>query len=454
MPSDQSHPLVVYRRGDPLDIPLIDNHLAIHLLFPRIINAIRWVLPELHLDWTTGSHGAAITDATRDETSSEWNRTKNSFLLKRVAEIIIHTSLLFGSSQLVRKQTNDGSFVSSITVRTPAMRNLGMFLRPKDPSTRMVKNAQRRKIIDVLQSRISSYSKLFAFVAATVIGPNLYEEIKHRRKKQLREQQRRQESIDMFQPSTQNNQREYTSIRQRQLARINERANDRQSHLQTLLSDFLIGAVDVFLPPLRLISYVSYLWGVTSTPDLGMQLVGWDYASFADSLSDASPGVGQQYRRHANYHYGNRRLLVEEALRTVSAVVPPRDGGAAVALTTRRQTRSNNQGNNAEHVAAQNDISSQSQRTPDRRGTWFLKRALSFMGVVEDNECQAGNDEHNFTCTKCGIENPTILYMASCGHCYCYICLRIEITDDLSFQCIKCGKKIDSSSRVEFNKMR
>ena len=452
MASSQSHP-PVYRRGDPLDIPLIDNHLAFHLLFPRITSAIRWVLPELHLDWTTGLHGAAITDSTRDETSSELNRIKNPYMLKRVAEILIHTSLLFGSSRLVRKQANDGSLVNSVSISTPAMRNLGMFLRPKDPPTRLLKNKQRWKIIDVLQSRISLYTKVFFLVAATVIGPNLYEEIKHRRKQQLREQQRRLESIDLFHRNARNSQQEFISARQRQIARINERANDRQLHLQTLLSDFIIGAVDVFLPSLRLINYVSYLWGITSTPDLGMQLAGWDYASFADFPSGASQDAIQQYHRHANYHYGNRRLLVEEALRTVSAVVPPRDGVAAIAPTTRQQTRLNIHGDNTQHVATPNDISSGSS-SRSQRGTWFRKRALSFIGVVEDNEGQAADDLHNFTCAKCGNENPTIMYMASCGHCYCYICLRMAITDDLSFQCIDCGRNIDSSCRVDFNKTR
>ena len=43
-----------YHRGDPLDIPLIDHHLLVHMLCPRITSAIRYAFPQLYLDWTTG----------------------------------------------------------------------------------------------------------------------------------------------------------------------------------------------------------------------------------------------------------------------------------------------------------------------------------------------------------------------------------------------------------------
>jgi hypothetical protein len=445
------HP-AAYRRGDPLDIPLIDNHLATNLLFPRIISAIRLVLPKLHLDWTTSADGG-ITN----ETNEVGSGIKNPLLWKRLVEILLHTSLLLGSSQLLQKRDNDGSLVGNISIRTPAMRNLGMFLKPSSSVTDVSAcntSNKRRLQIDAIKIRLQLYSKLFALVAATVIGPRLYEELKHKRQKQLREQERQRRSIDMHVSSRHSvNDWHNRSHGDRERNRISQRANDRRLYLQTMVSDFIIGAVDVFVPPLRLMNYISYLWGMSSTPELGMRLVGWDYDSFADASSEApTTGFGQQYQRHANFHYGNRRLLVEEALRTVSVVIPPTESAAVIAPSTGPSpSRGNATNGSGNQLPTRPETTVESQPNLDRRRSWFRKRALSFMGVVEENCVEADDYQHNLTCTKCGTENPTIPYMASCGHYYCYICLRMAVTDDLDCHCLDCGKRITSSHRVDFN---
>ena len=105
---------------------------------------------------------------------------------------------------------------------------------------------------------------------------------------------------------------------------------------------------DVCIPPLRLVTYIAYLWGMgmgtrsnsyIHAPFLSMQIAGWEYvSSSSDGLNDNDDdgsntivnNSGQQqqqqqrHQRHVNYQYGNRRLLVEEALRTASMVIPPR----------------------------------------------------------------------------------------------------------------------------------
>jgi len=446
----------VYRRGDPLDIPLIDNHLTVHLLFPRIINAIRWVYPQLYLDWSTGVTNGVIANSSSDERPSETSRIKNPLMLKRMVEILLHAALLIGSSQIVQKHRNDGLFDDNITIRTPAMRNLGMFLRPSNSCASVVTNRAQSSKIDAIKSRIQLYYKLFALLAATVIGPRLYEELKHRRQQQLQEQSRRYRSLDMHVLSrTANNQQsQYSTLTEREHATIRGRANRRRSQVQTLLSDFLIGIVDIFIPPLKLINYISYLWGMSSTPDFETRLVGWNYATSADSLSGASStGYAQQYQRHANFHYGNRRLLVEEALRTVSAVIPPRENGTT-AVTATRQTpnRGNIRTEIVEEIPAQSQISDGAERILHRRGSWFRRRALSFVGLSEEKHNNSADSRYsNLRCSKCDTV-PKVPYITSCGHCYCYICLRMAVTDDLNFQCIECGKSIDFSCRVNFNK--
>ena len=101
------------------------------------------------------------------------------------------------------------------------------------------------------------------------------------------------------------------------------------------------------------------------------------------------------------------------------------------------------------------------QRTVGNKQGWVRKRFLSFMGVIEEEDdddngvnnanAQVGGDfrRYTLTCSMCHVENPTIPYIASCGHCYCYLCLRMAVTDDLSFRCVDCGRSIVTSGRPE-----
>ncbi len=84
------------------------------------------------------------------------------------------------------------------------------------------------------------------------------------------------------------------------------------------------------------------------------------------------------------------------------------------------------------------------------------KRILSFIGVVEHDESDydattASSNERrsSLKCSLCHAVNPAIPYIASCGHCYCYVCLRVAVMDNLSFRCVDCGRIISSSSRLK-----
>ena len=74
------------------------------------------------------------------------------------------------------------------------------------------------------------------------------------------------------------------------------------------------------------------------------------------------------------------------------------------------------------------------------------------MGVAEDDENNGSAsslpEKETLSCSMCHVENPTVPYIASpCGHCYCYLCLRMAVTDDLQFRCVDCGKSIVASGR-------
>ncbi|KAL7478033.1 hypothetical protein ACHAW6_003824 [Cyclotella cf. meneghiniana] len=388
----------VYRRGDPLDIPLIDNHLAVQLLFPRIVTAIRWVLPKLYLDWTTGRSSydiVAIDSLTGNGGSHDLSGDRNPFWWKRLVEIVLHSSLLLGSSRLVQGRAKDGCFASNFWIQTPAMKNLGLFLSPTiisdislSQSIQHAGSAESIKWIDAIRSRIHMYFKLVMLVAVTVIGPRFYEEIKHRRQQQLRGRDMPQLSRDIpliprtSEDNAQQQQSQFfQSRRERERATIDRRAKDRKSRVQAFLIDAVLGTVEIFIPPLRLINYLSYLWGMSSTPDLGMRLTGLEYVSRADSSwNHSSTAFGDSYHRHANFHY--------EALRTASAAIPPRGNGTAASAPNARQAQTRNSVNRRSDSLAQGDGSGGVART----GSWLRKRALSVLGVIEEKNME--NAEH------------------------------------------------------------
>ncbi|KAL3781016.1 hypothetical protein HJC23_007912 [Cyclotella cryptica] len=390
---------LIHRRGDPLDIPLIDNHLAVQLLFPRIITSIRWVLPKLYLDWTTlnNSRNRLVMDnPTGNGWSHDLNGVKNPELWKRIVEIILHASLLLGSSRFVQGRGKDGCYRSKFWIRTPAMKNLGLFLSPTRMSTinfnqsmQRAGKTERNWRLVAIRSRIFMYFKLVMLIAVTVVGPRLHEEVKDMRQQQLRDRERRQRSRDMQlvpRNDVDSNQQQqshfFQSMRERERATIDRRAKDRKSRLQALVIDAILGTAEMFIPPLRLINYLSYLWGLSSTPDLGMRLIGLDYAPCADSsLSSSFTDFGGNFHRHANFHYGNRRLLVEEALRTASAVIPPRGNETTAFATSARRPHNQNDGTD---VSAQNNASGAVHRNSVRTGSWLRKRALSALGVIEE----------------------------------------------------------------------
>ena len=367
-------------RSDPLDIPLIDNHLLLHLLLPRLVSSIKFTFPQIYSDWST-SLGDTATTTTHNDGSTK----------KRILEGLLKTCLLLGSCRHVlynnKRQGSIRKVVNAeatVHVATPAMNSLGMFLRPTAALRSKSSNngtSKRRSYGQSLTSRIiQQYGKVVALLFTTVIIPTFYQELKHHRARQLedRERQLRLDEIRTeFRASMnvggsagnvsadgsnaiqghdieQQTAAQTTLSQQRQGIIIQQRASKRKSQLITFITDTILGMSDVCIPPLRLVTYIAYLWGIgmgTSensyihTPFLSMQIAGWEFSSSGDGLNDNNDDDGsnmvvnnsgqqqqqqqqQRYQRHANYQYGNRRLLIEEALRTASMIIPPRGNNA------------------------------------------------------------------------------------------------------------------------------
>ena len=450
-----------YHRSDPLDIPLIDNHILSHLLLPRIINSIKLAFPKVYLDWTTGTT-TTQNDNNAEESSQDVSLSsliRDSLFWKRIVENILRLCLLLGSFRHIynssSRRNNSSNSNSDLQIKTPAMNSLGMFLQP-------IKNNS-----STTTTRLQQYTKIFALALTTIIIPMIYKELKMCRMKQLeeRENQLRLNEIRSELGSRNSIQQQHRSTTTSQLSTlqiIQKRAKQRQQYIISCITDCILGMSDIFIPPIRLINYLSYLWGMSCTPQLGMRLVGWEYApSIADGMGSSAVGSDnggqqqQQQHRHANFQYSNRRVLVEEALRTVSMVIPPRRSNIDNNGTEDRQQPITSQLGNDRMNGNE-----ERRRETRRGGGWMRKRFLSFMGVADDNNNTAtpssitdtttvdsNERKYTLTCSMCHVDNPSIPYIASCGHCYCYICLRMAVTDDLTFRCLDCGQVVVSSSR-------
>ncbi|KAL3782109.1 hypothetical protein ACHAW5_007274 [Stephanodiscus triporus] len=531
-----------YHRGDPLDIPLIDHHLLTQLLLPRVVSAIRLALPQIHLDWTTGGGPSG-----RHHMGALNGSRKNSLLWKRILEGILRTCLILGSCRRIisygsrRRRVDVSSGVNSnnsihkqrannqeISVATPAMRSFGVSIRTDSSEGG--------------GSIIQQYGKVMALVF-TVVVPSCYEELKHRRERQLDDQDRRlrlEEIRREFRSSMMHgasvtstaylandtvgdhhdsrSHQESTSPtsierqRQQQLLLISQRAYKRKSLLFSLIADAILGMGEILYPPLQLFNYLMYLWGMSSTPDLGMRVAGWEYChdpfssvilstrngggggdnnnsvisydNYGEVVEHHQPHGGCFHQRHANFQYGHRRLLVEEALHAASLILPPRTNNAGssggsvgnvvvAADTPRGANRRINErpGDERRWMSTERSVEGEERYSPRRdmrlrmnsmaalntgvnRYGLMRKRILSFLGVVEDDESNndgltssSQNNRYSLTCSLCHVINPAIPYIASCGHCYCYICLRVAVTDNLSFRCVDCGQTIISSGR-------
>lgn len=341
----------------------------------------------------------------------------------------------------------------SVYLATPAMKNLGMILRPAANS-----NDQNSP-----SNKIKVYSKIIALVLATVVVPALYEELKLQRQKQLERRETRLRLAQLHQEFqiTPDPQRQDTLHRQQQQQQqqgnvLQQRAQKRKTLIQRLLIDSILGMSDILIPPLRLITYVSYLWGLCPTPNFGSSMIGWEYASVSDVQgSSGSDGESRNlltpYQRHANFQYGNRRLLVEEGLRTMATILPPRvNSDVQPDGDNGRRRRSAEDASGSENGRSSTNATVPTQPvTTQRRMGWMRQRALSFMGVVEEEEeTEQGPLDNNYelNCSLCQTV-PAVPYITSCGHCYCYMCLRMAVTEDPYYRCVCCRKRIDSSSR-------
>ena len=487
-----------FHRGDGLDVPLIDGHVLSGLLLPRLTSAIKYVLPDLHADWSAdaAAGGTALTPTSGKAVA--W---------RRLVEAVLHAVLLAGSCRfLAGKDGEEGS----AAVGTPAMHSLGVAMRPVGRGVvrpgadklgsrlggREARRGPLSALLHRIQTRLGPYSKVAALVLATAVLPRLYAELARRRGRVLEERDREVRLAEL--------RREYaaelayygnsssggsnrggetrggdggqldrdetpaSSPSPRSL--IRRRAAERLAAVVAFLSDAVLGLGELVLPPLRLANYVAYLWGLTGAPGLGATAAGWEYApsvglgsgisaaAAASSVGSGNSGgisgasvpfgrgfvreadAAAPHRRHANFQYGIRRLMVEEGLRTARAMLPDSStaGGGGDAHLRGTDVDDDRRGS-----AGEDD----GEGEEDLPAAGLTGRLASLLGLRR-TENNGATTKTNRRCGICRTRNPVVPYVTDCGHVYCYVCLRLAATDGMGCDCAVCGRAVRSSGRL------
>ncbi len=188
---------------------------------------------------------------------------------------------------------------------------------------------------------------------------------------------------------------------------------------QISLLKLLLRVTSLIVPPMQLYHYVSYILhrGSTPTPSLSMNLCGIEYSAM-DTLGE------EERKRSVNFLYAYRRIWYEEFLLTMRLL--PLDIWKSLPrgmMVAYRRFITNMKSCLSQSKMLLMDKTSAGDHTNKRNDSRYVEQA----------------------CEICYSTPISIPYKTSCGHWYCYACLRTLVADDLNYHCIGCGQKILSS---------
>lgn len=268
-------------------------------------------------------------------------------------------------------------------MHSPAMRNLNVSVRPGPSSltTKAQSNSSHTKI------------RTYGYIAVACLLPAIHAIVKYRE--------------SSLQSSLQN-----SSSHENEVISQRRRAQTRQSRiLQKLLQ-----TASLFVPPLQLYYYISYMFQRKSyhSPSIAMNQNNLQYSS-ANATSTL-----ETKDRSINFLYAYRRILYEELMLTAGML--PIDVWKKIPESlTRIQKKTKNQFNS------------------------FIQHTRMRLNGQHDSGCDREVGDEDLKCTICSAQPISIPYKSSCGHWACYTCLRLAISDNLNYRCETCGKRVTYS---------
>ena len=174
---------------------------------------------------------------------------------------------------------------------------------------------------------------------------------------------------------------------------------------------FILSISSRIIPPVQLYHHLKYILQRKNehSPLFSMNASGLSY----DSMNSNISGI---IERPINFIYSNRRLWYDEIMLTLNLL--PIDVWKQLPKKTKIAMR--------QLIAQVRNIL-----------TWKKSRR-------KRNDSKIRRDDV-YKCTMCELKPIAIPYEASCGHVYCYVCLRMAISDNPKFRCSQCGQHVESS---------
>ena len=174
---------------------------------------------------------------------------------------------------------------------------------------------------------------------------------------------------------------------------------------------FILSISSRIVPPVQLYHHLKYILQRKNehSPVFSMNASGLSY----DSMNSNISGI---IERPVNFIYSNRRLWYDEIMLTLNLL--PIDVWKQLPKKTKIAMR--------QLIAQVRNIL-----------TWKKSRR-------KRNDSKIRRDDV-YKCAMCELKPIAIPYEASCGHVYCYVCLRMAISDNPKFRCSQCGQHVESS---------
>lgn len=198
------------------------------------------------------------------------------------------------------------------------------------------------------------------------------------------------------------------------------------------------GFVEVGSSPTLAMNWAGlhFVRGVSSHSGDASDPSGNNNGSFVSPSTNSTTGTITASPPQIFYDYAHRRVLLEEVIATANMVVPLDSWrsmtGVIVRSWNRRRTRLVNYINSMMHN-------------------------MSARGVHDNDDSRqiSGQSSRNPECPICYKKSIRVPYVTSCGHVYCYACLRQAVSDSIggtnTYTCHVCSSKVFSSDRFYHN---
>ena len=275
--------------------------------------------------------------------------------------------------------------IYSTNIRTPAMRHLSVKIKSENQMTKMGSEQH---------SNMQSI-RIYKYIAMSCFLPLLLDLIKFK-SSSLRSSLRIMSNND--------EDHEIMVLRRRAAAR------------QDWILQILLKTTALILPPLQLYHYITYLLQKQnrSSPSFSMNHNGLRYAN--------TNATTTKQKRNINFSYAFRRMYFDELILTLG-ILPT-------------------------------DVWSSLPRNMQlfyRRALVQMKSMLPMTGRRSElafSHLPIDDVRTTHACSICAMKPIVIPYKTSCGHVYCYACLRLAMSDNLNYKCAVCGRKVVSSEPI------